>query len=247
MPAWAEARARWRRRWRSARPGGAGGGAAEPTSSRAPRSGSAPTRPTCRSPTRRGRGSRTRSPSSSPRSSGASCNTPGIRCRWASCGARCVENRCDVIPGYAQGDELVLNTNHYYTSTHVLVTRADSDLADVTTLADPRLKGRRIGVIAGTPPASASGAARADGRRSRAIHLMVDTRHEHPNDEMIAGVLDGEPRRRGHVGPGRRAAGKARGRGAEGRRRCSPSRARRGSPTASPWGCGRARTSGSAS
>ena len=50
-----------------------------------------------------------------------------------------LENRCDVIPGYAQGDELVLNTNHYYSSTHVLVTRADSDLADVTTLADPRL------------------------------------------------------------------------------------------------------------
>ena len=53
-----------------------------------------------------------------------------------------LEYRCDVIPGYAQGDELVLNTNHYYTSTHVLVTRADSDLAEVTTLADPRLAGR---------------------------------------------------------------------------------------------------------
>ena len=46
-------------------------------------------------------------------------------------------NQCDVIIGYAQGDELVLNTNAYYTSTHVLITRADSDLADVTTLADP--------------------------------------------------------------------------------------------------------------
>ena len=56
-----------------------------------------------------------------------------------------VENRCDVIPGYAQGDELVLNTNHYYTSTHVLVVRADGELADVTTLADPRLKGGASG------------------------------------------------------------------------------------------------------
>ena len=26
-----------------------------------------------------------------------------------------LEYRCDVIPGYAQGDEMVLNTNHYYT------------------------------------------------------------------------------------------------------------------------------------
>ena len=27
--------------------------------------------------------------------------------------------KCDGVMGYAQGDELVLNTNHYYTSTHV--------------------------------------------------------------------------------------------------------------------------------
>ena len=62
--------------------------------------------------------------------------------------------KCDVVMGYAQGDELVLNTNHYYTSTHVLVTRADGDLADVDTLADPRLQGKRIGVVAGSPPAT---------------------------------------------------------------------------------------------
>ena len=30
-------------------------------------------------------------------------------------------NRCDVIMGYAQGDELVQNTNAYYRSTYVLV------------------------------------------------------------------------------------------------------------------------------
>ena len=32
--------------------------------------------------------------------------------------------RCDVVMGYAQGDELVLNTNHYYRSTYALVYRA---------------------------------------------------------------------------------------------------------------------------
>ena len=31
--------------------------------------------------------------------------------------------RCDVVIGYAQGDELVLNTNHYYRSTYALVYR----------------------------------------------------------------------------------------------------------------------------
>jgi quinoprotein dehydrogenase-associated probable ABC transporter substrate-binding protein len=101
-----------------------------------------------------------------------------------------IENRCDVIPGYAQGDELVLNTNHYYTSTHILVARADSDLADVTTFGDPRLKGRRIGVIAGSPPASHL-ARHGLMETVKGFHLMVDTRHEHPNAEMIAGVLDG--------------------------------------------------------
>jgi quinoprotein dehydrogenase-associated probable ABC transporter substrate-binding protein len=102
-----------------------------------------------------------------------------------------LENRCDVIPGYAQGDELVLNTNHYYTSTHVLIVRADGDLADVTTLADPRLKGRRIGVIAGTPPASHL-ARHGLMATVKGFHLMVDTRHEHPNSEMIAELIAGE-------------------------------------------------------
>ena len=62
--------------------------------------------------------------------------------------------RCDVVIGYAQGDELVLNTNHYYRSTYALVYRAGTGLDGVVSLADPRLKDRRIGVIAGTPPGS---------------------------------------------------------------------------------------------
>jgi quinoprotein dehydrogenase-associated probable ABC transporter substrate-binding protein len=101
-----------------------------------------------------------------------------------------LEYRCDVIPGYAQGDELVLNTNHYYTSTHVIVTRSDSDLADLTTLADPRLQGRRIGVIAGSPPASHLARhglmATVEGYK-----LVVDPRHERPNEEMLADLTTG--------------------------------------------------------
>lgn len=102
-----------------------------------------------------------------------------------------IENHCDVIPGYAQGDEMVLNTNHYYTSAYVLVARADSDLANVTTLADPRLKGRRIGVIAGTPPATHLA---RNGLLKTVVgyHLMVDTRFEHPNLEMLAALNAGE-------------------------------------------------------
>jgi quinoprotein dehydrogenase-associated probable ABC transporter substrate-binding protein len=101
------------------------------------------------------------------------------------------DQRCDVIIGYAQGDEMVLNTNHYYTSVYVLLTRAGSDLADVATLADPRLKGRRIGVIAGTPPASHL-ARYGLMDTVEGYALMVDTRVEHPNEEMLADLLSGE-------------------------------------------------------
>lgn len=62
--------------------------------------------------------------------------------------------KCDVVIGFAQGEELVLNTNHYYTSTHVLVVRADGNLAAVDHLADPALQGHKIGVVAGAPPAT---------------------------------------------------------------------------------------------
>ena len=61
---------------------------------------------------------------------------------------------CDVVIGYAQGDELVQNTNHYYTSVYGLVTRRDGDLAQVDRLSDPALKDADIGVVAGTPPAT---------------------------------------------------------------------------------------------
>lgn len=98
--------------------------------------------------------------------------------------------RCDVVIGYAQGDDLVLNTNHYYTSTHVLVVRADSDLAGVDTLEDPRLQGRRIGVVANSPPASHV-ARLGLMKDATPYHLMVDRRVEDPAGTMLADVESG--------------------------------------------------------
>ena len=97
---------------------------------------------------------------------------------------------CDVIIGYPQGDELVLNTNAYYTSAYVLVVPADGELADVTGLADPRLKGRRLGVVAGTPPATHL-ARHGLLATTKGYNLTVDTRYEHPNEEMLADLLAG--------------------------------------------------------
>ena len=116
--------------------------------------------------------------------------------------------KCDVVMGYAQGDDLVLNTNHYYTSTHVIVVKADGDLADVDTLSDPRLKGRRIGVVAGSPPAThvARLGMMAD---AEPYELMTDRRVEDPAGDMLRDLEFGQDRRGAALGADRRAAGEA--------------------------------------
>jgi quinoprotein dehydrogenase-associated probable ABC transporter substrate-binding protein len=92
--------------------------------------------------------------------------------------------RCDVVMGYVQGDELVLNTNHYYRSTYALVLRKGAGLDGVNDLADPRLKGKRIGIIAGTPPASIM-AELGLIAHAKPYPLMVDRRYESPAERMI--------------------------------------------------------------
>jgi len=99
--------------------------------------------------------------------------------------------RCDVVIGYAQGDELVLNTNHYYRSAYALLYRQGNGLDGVDTLGDPRLKDRRIGVIAGTPP-SATMAKLGLMSHARPYRLMVDRRVESPAEQMIADIRSGE-------------------------------------------------------
>jgi quinoprotein dehydrogenase-associated probable ABC transporter substrate-binding protein len=99
--------------------------------------------------------------------------------------------RCDVVMGYVQGDELVLNTNHYYRSTYALVLRKGVGLDGVDSLADPRLTGKRIGVIAGTPPASVMVQLGLIGH-AKPYPLMVDRRYESPGERMIADVQSSE-------------------------------------------------------
>jgi len=99
--------------------------------------------------------------------------------------------RCDVVMGYAQGDDLVLNTNHYYRSTYALVLRKGAGLDGVDSLADPRLKGKRIGVIAGTPPATAM-AQLGLIEHAKPYALMVDRRYESPAERMIEDIQSGD-------------------------------------------------------
>jgi len=62
--------------------------------------------------------------------------------------------KCDVIMAYAQGHELVQNTNHYFTSAYTLILPEGSDLVGVESLSDAALKGKRLGIVAGKPPAA---------------------------------------------------------------------------------------------
>ena len=101
--------------------------------------------------------------------------------------------RCDVIMGTAVGDEMVQTTNPYYRTTYALVFRPGSGLDGVESLADPRLKDKHIGIVAGTPPATILA---EDGlmANARPYPLTVDTRStsspQTMTDDIAAGRID---------------------------------------------------------
>lgn len=119
-----------------------------------------------------------------------------IRYTWFPMATGFVRNtlkpkKCDVIMGYAQGHELVLNTNHYMTSVFALVVPSDGPLAEVRTLSDDRLKDRRIGVIAGSPPATHMARNGLIGK-AKGYNLFVDRRVESPALDMLLDLEAGE-------------------------------------------------------
>ncbi len=97
---------------------------------------------------------------------------------------------CDVVIGYAQGDEMVQNTNHYYTSVYLLITRTGDPLERVETLSDPALQGKKIGVIAGTPP-STHLARNGLIALAKPYPLVVDRRVQNPAGDMLADLASG--------------------------------------------------------
>ncbi len=98
--------------------------------------------------------------------------------------------KCDVIMGDVQGDDLVQTTNPYYRAFYTLAVRAGSGLEGVGAIDDPRLRGKHIGLIAGTPPATilAQNGLMAD---ARPFPLTVDTRYDAPSQEIIDQVAGG--------------------------------------------------------
>jgi quinoprotein dehydrogenase-associated probable ABC transporter substrate-binding protein len=100
-------------------------------------------------------------------------------------------HRCDVIMGFPQGDDLVQSTNPYYRTAYALIYKAGSELEDLDRLSDQRLKQKRIGVVAGTPPASYL-AANGLLARAKPYALMVDTRVDSSAEAMMRDLKSGE-------------------------------------------------------
>ena len=99
--------------------------------------------------------------------------------------------KCDIIMGFVQGHEMVLNTNHYYRSTYVMIVKKGNGLDGVKSLDDPRLKTGRIGVIAGTPPATVL-AINNLLDNVKPYRLTVDRRHFAPAERMVEDVAAGK-------------------------------------------------------
>jgi quinoprotein dehydrogenase-associated probable ABC transporter substrate-binding protein len=100
-------------------------------------------------------------------------------------------HRCDVIMGFPQGDDLVQGTNPYYRTAYALVSKPNTGLDDVTTLEDARLKGKHIGIVAGTPPAT-NMAVNGLMTNAKPYPLMIDTRVDSSAEAMINDLNKGD-------------------------------------------------------
>jgi quinoprotein dehydrogenase-associated probable ABC transporter substrate-binding protein len=100
-------------------------------------------------------------------------------------------HRCDVIMGYPQGDEMVQNTNPYYQTAYALVTKRGSPLEEVEALGDQRLADKRLGIVAGTPPATYL-VNHGLMAKAKPYPLMVDTRIDSSAVAMINDLASGE-------------------------------------------------------
>jgi quinoprotein dehydrogenase-associated probable ABC transporter substrate-binding protein len=99
-------------------------------------------------------------------------------------------HRCDVIIGFPQGDELVQGTNPYYRTAYALVSKPGGGLEDVVSLNDERLKGKHLGIVAGTPPAT-NMAVNGLMANAKSYPLMIDTRIDSSAAAMIRDLVAG--------------------------------------------------------
>jgi quinoprotein dehydrogenase-associated probable ABC transporter substrate-binding protein len=118
-----------------------------------------------------------------------------LRYYWLAQGPGFIANTlgsklCDVVMGYAAGADPVQHTNPYYRSVYVLLIKPGAGLDGLDRLSDPRLRGKRLGVIAATPPADHL---LEEGllATAKSYALLVDRSTETPAEDMIADLVAG--------------------------------------------------------
>jgi quinoprotein dehydrogenase-associated probable ABC transporter substrate-binding protein len=99
--------------------------------------------------------------------------------------------RCDIIMGFPQGDDQAQVTVPYYRTTYALVFKRGSGLEDVTTIDSPKLRDKRIGIVARTPPSTAM-AINGLLAHAKSYPLFVDTRADSSAQAMIDDLARGE-------------------------------------------------------
>jgi quinoprotein dehydrogenase-associated probable ABC transporter substrate-binding protein len=100
-------------------------------------------------------------------------------------------HRCDVVLGIAQGDDLVQPTSPYYRTGYAAAYHQDGPLKGLDSLSDPRLKTARIGIVAGTPPATLLAENGLLGH-IKSYALVTDSRFDSPTHEMMDDLERGE-------------------------------------------------------
>ena len=101
------------------------------------------------------------------------------------------EYHCDIIMGFPQGDDQAQVTIPYYRTTYALVTKRGSGLEDVTTIDDPKLKDKRIGIVARTPP-STNMAMNGLLAHAKSYPLFIDTRADSSAQAMMEDLTKGD-------------------------------------------------------
>src|ERR1700722_4362727 len=98
--------------------------------------------------------------------------------------------RCDVIMGFPQGDDQAQSTVPYYRTTYALIAKRGSGIEDVTAINDPRLRDKRIGIVAKTPPSTGM-AVNGLLAKAKSYPLFIDTRADSSAQAMIDDLNQG--------------------------------------------------------
>ncbi|MBV9287308.1 MAG: substrate-binding domain-containing protein [Hyphomicrobiales bacterium] len=98
--------------------------------------------------------------------------------------------RCDLVMGVPLGDDEVQPTNPYYRTSYAAVARKGSAFDRLDSIEDPRLRTAKIGIVAGTPPATYLA---IDGllAKIKSYPLVIDTRYDSSSQAMIDDLRNG--------------------------------------------------------